>query len=420
VVYSSTDWRIWRSDDGGYNWVEKVKGAQATVIGEIVASPNGILFACGMDPGCYRSTDNGDTWDAVLPNTSNGGPQGFAVAGWYWRAAIVGNGTAAQTKADWEAGNGVIILTSSYWADFIPRTARSVDNGLTWTVITSGLPTTRLNASSSGNANNAAWGQGLPRALACHPNGSVCYLGVDGYSATENGGIFYSTDKGLTWNRTTQPPQWRIYNGITVDPTDPTGNTVMFTEWFQTSPAQPHTYKSTDRGATWTEVSTNIGDFDMIYNSAGNVFRVGLNGFPRIDYSENGDSWSKMHDMNDTHQIADGIYFDPDDPNRLFVGINDGTNTGPTSELGLGGGESSGTTVIGSSIYVTNNAQAFNQADWTDITGDLPAPCGVMAITKNTYNGSEWLFVATDGAGVFRLKLDDTTPTTVSQITFGP
>lgn len=416
VVYASTDWCIWRSDDGGQTWTEKVKGAQGTVIGEVVASPNGILFACGMDPGCYKSTDNGDHWTAAIPNTGNAAPQGFSKAGWYWRVVTLG------TEAEWDAGTGVVIMTSNVWADFISRIVRSTDSGATWTIITSGLPTTLLNGKSAGNANNAAWGFGLARALACHPNGSVCYLGIDGYSATENGGIFYSTDKGLTWHRTTQPPQWKVYNGISVDPTDPTGYTVSFTEWFQTSPALPHTYKSTDRGVTWTEVYTTSGVFDLNYNSAGNVFTTGLSGRrPRIDYSTNGDSgtWAKMHDMNETEQIADGLYIDPRDENRIFVGINDGTNTGPTVDDGGSGGEASGTTIIGNSIYVTNNAQAFDQATWTDLTGDFPTPCGVMAITVNYYNGSYWLFAATDGAGVFRLKLDDTTPTVLNGMDIG-
>lgn len=415
--YITTDWRIWKSTDGGTNWTEKVKGAQNQVVTSIIATPNGWLFACGMDIGCHKSEDNGDHWTAAIPHISNGDAQGFAIAGFWWQIVYLENETT------WNAGNGILLATSSYWADFIPRIARSTDNGENWTIITSGLPTTLLNSSTgSSDPNRAAWGNGYARALACHPNGSVCYVGIDGYSATENGGIFYSTDKGLTWHRTAaQPTTWRIYNGIDVDPTDLTGNTVMFTEWFQSSPTQPKTYKSTDRGATWTAVSTNIGDFDLRYNSAGNAFKVGLNTNPRIDYSPNGNTWSAMKNLNATSQIADGLYIDPDDPNRIFVGINDGTNTGPTVSQGSGGGTSSATTIIGSSIYVTNNAQAFDQAVWKDLTGDLPSPAGVQAITVNKKFGNKgYLFVATDGAGVFRLNLDDTTPTTMSQITFGP
>ena len=414
-AWITTDWRVFRSDDGGTNWTEKVKGAQNQVVTDVTVSPNGILFACGMDIGCHKSTDNGDHWTAVIPKTSNGDPQGFAIAGFWWRIITLG------TEAEWNAGTGVVIATSSYWADFIPRTARSTDNGVTWTIITSGLPTTLLNSSSgSTDPNRACWGNGYPRALACHPNGSVCYLGIDGYSATENGGIFYSTDKGLTWHRTTQPPSWRIYNAITVDPTDATGNTVMFSEWFQSSPTLPHTYKSTDRGATWTTVATNIGDFDMSYNASGNAYKVGLNNNPRIDFSGNGDTWAMMHNMNETAQVADGLYVDPNDPKRVFVGVNDGTNTGPTVSTGTGGGTSSATTIIGSSIYVTNNAQANAAATWTDLTGDFPSPSGVQAITVDTHVGRKgYLFAATDGAGIFRLNLDDTSPTTTTGITFG-
>lgn len=425
--YITTDGSIFISTDGGTNWVEKVKGGQNQVVTDIAFSPNGVGFMTGMDIGVLRTTNNGDNWTAVLPHTSNGDPQGFAVAGHYWRVAIPGFGGDTKEEQDanllaaWQAGNGIVIVTSTYWADSIPRVARSTDNGLTWTIITSGLPTTALTSKANSlDRNAAAWGWGIPRALACHPSGSVCYLGIDGYSSTENGGIFYSTNKGLTWTRTTQPPEWRIYKGIDVDPLDPTGDTVTFCEWFQQAGALPKTYKSTDRGTTWTEVNTGIGDFDLGYNSAGNLFRVGLNQFPRLDYSTNGDSgtWAKMHDMNDTSQVADGLLIDPDDKNRIFVGINDGTNTGPTSGSG---GTSSGDLLTDHTIYVTNNAQAFDQAVWTDLTGDFPSPSGVQAIAINKSAGTKgYLFAATDGAGVFRLNLDDTTPTTITNISFGP
>lgn len=50
--------------------------------------------------------------------------------------------------------------------------------------------------------------------------------------------------------------------------------------------------------------------------------------------------------------------------------------------------------------------------------GQAFAVTGVQALTINTYNGEDWLFIATDGSGVFRLRLKDTAQTTISNVTW--
>lgn len=403
VFYITTDWRIWRSDDGGQNWLEKIKGAQNTVISDVTVSPNGKIFACGMDVGCYSSTNNGDTWIAAIPHVSNGDPQGVAIAGPYWR--VITTGTLSQ----WNAGTGHVIVTASPWSMGVNVVWRSTDNGVTWTLVTSGLPTTVLNG--SGTINTAAWGTGYARALAKSPTDeNILYLCMDGFSATENGGVFRSSDNGVTWARTTQPTGWKCYNGLSVDPTDVTGNTLSFTEWFYTFPNIPHTYKSINGGTSWTTTGTSNGTYELAYNSVGNAVRAGLGSFPSVDYSTNGDSWSLMHNLNNTSNVADGLVFDPSDNNRLFVGVNDGTSVGPGTGSGLTGG----------SVYMTADALSFSAATWIDLTADFPSPAGVQALAINPTAGDDgYLFAAVDGAGVFRMNLADTAPTTISNLTIG-
>lgn len=408
-----SDFRIWRSNDGGQNWVEKVKGAQNQVISDCVPSPrmtSGItrLFCVGMDVGILYSDNLGDTWTTAFPNTSNGGPQGFAVAGHIWRVVTRGS------QAEWDAGTGQVVATSSYWADFKPRVIYSNDNGVTWTITTSGLPTTLLNSSSG--KHRAGWGIGYPRALAkCSDNDDILVLGIDGYSATENGGIFVSTNGGVDWTRTTQPDQWKTYNGISFDPSDNTCNTIIFGEFFYSSPDLPATWRTTDRGVTWTNVENDIGVYDLQYHIDGKAYKVGLDTNPMIDRSTNGINWSSMKKLNTTAQIADGLWVDPNNANRICVGVNDGTNTGVTQGVGATDGSGAG----GGSVYCTADAQNGSSATWYNITGDLPSPAGVTAITAvYNYLGDDYLIVGTDGSGVFRLKLNDTTPTTISDVTW--
>lgn len=413
-AWAATDWRIWRSDDGGLNWVEKDKGAQNLVVSDVACGPrmtSGITrcFQAGMDIGLLYSDDVGDTWTATFPNTSNGAPQGFAVAGHIWRVS------ASKDQADWDAGNGEVVATTSNWADFKPRVIYSNDNGETWTVITSGLPTTKLD--SSATKHRAGWGIGYPRALArCPADDDILALGIDGYSATENGGIFISTNGGVAWARTpTQPDQWKTYNGIAFDPSDNTCNTIVFAEFFYSSPDLPKTWRTTDRGTTWASVENDIGVYDLAFGSDGKAYKVGLDTNPMIDRSTNGINWSNMELLNTSSQIADGLWVDANNPNRIAVGVNDGVNTGTTQGSGS---DASGDG--GGSIYLTADAQNGSSATWYHLTGDLPSPGGVTAITAvYNYLGHDWLLIGTDGAGTFRLKLKDSARTTVSNVSFG-
>jgi hypothetical protein len=361
----------------------------------------------GMDIGLLYSDDVGDTWEPAFPNTSNGGPQGFAVAGHIWRVVTRGS------QAEWDAGNGQVVATSSYWADFKPRVIYSTDNGVTWTVTTSGLPTTTLN--STGTKHQAAWGIGYPRALAkCSDNDDILALGIDGYSGSENGGIFVSTNGGVDWTRTTQPSQWKTYNGIAFDPSDNACNTILFGEFFYNSPDLPATWRTTDRGTTWTNVENDIGVYDLAFATDGKAYKVGLDTNPMIDRSTNGINWSAMTKLNTSSQIADGLWTDNNNVNRVCVGVNDGANTGTSQGSGSdGSGDGAG------SIYCTADAQNGSSAVWYHLTGDLPSPGGVTAITMvYGYNGNDWLLIGTDGAGTFRLRADDSLRSTWSNVRF--
>ena len=409
-AWATTDWRIWYSNDGGVNWVEKDKNAQNVVVSDVACSPGTVTrcFQAGMDIGLLYSDDVGEAWNATFPNTANGAQQGFAVAGHIWRVLTRG------TQEEWDAGTGQVVATTSNWADFKPRVIISSDNGETWTIVTSGLPTTQLNSSSgSSDPNRAAWGIGYPRGLAkCSANDDILALSIDGYSATENGGIFISTDGGATWARTTQPTQWKVYNAIGFDPTDATCNTIVFSEWFASTGGTSHTYRTTNRGTSWTEVDDDTGAFDLAFATDGKAYKTGLNVNPDVEQSADGITWAIMHAMNTSSQIADGLWTDPQNANRVCVGVNDGANTGTSQGSGSDGiGDGAG------SIYCTAEANLGSSAVWYHLTGDLPSPGGVTAITAAYgYNDHDWLLIGTDGAGTFRLKMDDGIRTTITNV----
>lgn len=447
-VIVSTDWLIAISSDGGYNWAQKGKGASNQVITDCEVAPDdiGTTFCSGMDVGLYRSEDGLQSWDAILPNTDVNDPQGFAVAGHHWSIELLGDADA------WNNHEGTVVVATSQWTDFIPRVWSCSDNGDTC-VQGTGLPTVPLtfpswssstnyvvgNQVASTNAGNPtiyiciqdhtnktpangansdywavdansvhapAWGIGYPRALAKGANDKL-WLCIDGYSPTptQYGGIFTSEDAGLNWTRTTQPDQWKCMNGIAVDPTDATGNTAIFTEFWYAAPNNPHGYKTSNGGINWTDggIEQYVG-WDLAYSASGKAYKTGQKTGPQVYTSFDGVTWSEMKQLNSTANNADGLVFDPDNPERLFVSVNDATNIGPGTGVG-----------INNTVYMTDDASSGSGATWVDLTGNFDCPSGIhkLAINKK-YGKAGLLIAATDGCGVKTLEL---TPTVKTKLT---
>lgn len=446
-ILASTDWRVLLSQDAGDTWEGKIRGSPNQVVTDCEVAPDdiGTTFCMGMDIGAYRSEDGLQTWEPILPSGDNPDPDGFDIAGHHWASVINDN------AADWNAGNGTITIFTSQWTDFIPRVWVCDDNGDTCEQGT-GLPTTQLyvprwsstttyspgqrvavsdgvyestlsstglSPDSGGNSgywqlvrlinwkHAAAWGIGYPRSVTKAPDGKI-YVCIDGYSATENGGVFVSSDDGRNFTRTTQPPGWKCYNGISADPTDPTGNTVVLREYFYQAPDAPHTYKTTDGGQTWQDGgAVEYGASDVKYNESGVAYGTGLKSGPYVYYSTDGLTWADLKQLNaNENVIGDALTFDPRNPDVAFASANDATATGPGTGSGIPAG-----------LYATANLSAGTGAAWHDITGLLDCPSGVHDLAVNTkYGRGGLLIAATDGCGVKVLDMSDTLPTKIINV----
>src|SRR5262249_4285549 len=152
-------------------------------------------------------------------------------------------------------------------------------------IITDGLPKERPKK-------NTMWGEGYSRALAADPkNPKTLYLGIDGDPDPEHnqvgGGIFKSTDGGLTWKQLLhQPGSRRMFYGLCVDPTD--SNRIFFA----TCGDHGGLYRSEDGGESWTLV---FKDETWLWNVAlsgtGEVYTSGSNLWHSTDH---GTTWKKI------------------------------------------------------------------------------------------------------------------------------
>lgn len=206
---------VYRSDDAGRTW-HRMGLEKSEHIGRIVIDPRnsdvvyvaaqGPLWSDGGDRGLYKTTDGGKTWTDVLSVSERTGVTDVAL----------------------DPRNPDVLLAATYqrrrhvWTliDGGPESGlqRSIDGGKTWRKISTGIPTGQLGriglavssvnpdivyatieAESSGNGR----GGGAP----------------GGEGAAPGGGIFRSTDGGLSWERrssyTAQP---MYYATLVADP----------------------------------------------------------------------------------------------------------------------------------------------------------------------------------------------------------
>ena len=192
---------LYKSEDNGRSW--KNVGLKASEhISKIVIDPTnsdvvyvaaqGPLWSAGGDRGLYKTTDGGKTWEQVLKISDNTG----------------------VTDVQLDPRNPRIVIATAYQRrrhfftliDGGPESAihRSTDGGKTWTKVITGLPSEELGRIG----------------IAISPvNPDIVYANVE--AANRKGGIYRSSDNGVTWEKRSDYNQGSMYYGaIYCDPVD--------------------------------------------------------------------------------------------------------------------------------------------------------------------------------------------------------
>lgn len=68
IVYAATSNGVWRSSDGGINWLQRLAGPEITDI-ELDNNDNTNIYATGYSNKFYYSTNSGVNWDSIIINT---------------------------------------------------------------------------------------------------------------------------------------------------------------------------------------------------------------------------------------------------------------------------------------------------------------------------------------------------------------
>ena len=192
-----------------------------------VAMPDGsIILTGGAAGGClndtWRSTDNGATW--IQMNAS---------AGW----------TVRYRHSSVAMPDGSIVLMGG-WDSGIPKNDvwRSTDNGATWTQQTA----------------SAGWLARWMHSSVAMPDGSIVLTGGFDSGGSRKNDTWRSTDNGTTWTQLTASAGWTArseHSSVAM----PDGSIVLMGGEDNSGSRRNDTWRSTDNGATWTQLTTSAG-----------------------------------------------------------------------------------------------------------------------------------------------------------------
>lgn len=247
---------IWRSVDGAASWTQIDDFFDNLAIGDITQDPNNsdiIYFGTGegygnVDAvrglGVWKSTDGGLTFDQ-LPSTDDD-PDFYYV----------------NSMVSVDIGGTTAVFSGNRFSGVF----RSIDEGLTWTLVLAGTVTDMTVASDG-----------------------------DVFAGMDNDGIFRSTDGGVTWTE--------VYNNTTLDgrieinasPSDPN---IAYAILEGNGNAIPTIRRTSDGGDSW----------DIVTNPLWNDQNCNVTA----------QDWTRGQDWYDLT-----VAVDPNDPDRVFVGAID-------------------------------------------------------------------------------------------------
>jgi photosystem II stability/assembly factor-like uncharacterized protein len=207
-----------RTPDGGLDNWDNIFGGDGFYV--IVAHTNSnIIYAESQNGNLSKSTNGGNNWNDATNGINPGEPTN-------WSTPVVMDPNNAQVLY--------------YGTDRVYRTSNGAGN---WSAIspdlTDGIPGTRL---------------GTVTTIAVAPgNSDVIYAGTD------DSHVWVTTNLGTNWTDISGPLPTRWVTRVIVDPVDENIIYVTFSGLKWRDP-QPHVFRSSDMGANWTDISSNLPD----------------------------------------------------------------------------------------------------------------------------------------------------------------
>jgi len=341
----------------------------------LIASSGSTLYSAAAQ-GFYTSTDNGNTWTIVVSATWPGGGKAMAKFGDnLFLASTAGVYRSVDNGLTWvkkstSQGLSLAANSTTLFAGSTVGVLRSTDNGETWTKVTVGSSRSLFNAVAATD--------------------TIIYAGDAGNTAL---GVRQSTDNGLTWGPCSNGSALSRVVGLSIIGSDVYGGTQGSGIW-----------KYTNGTGLWTQGTPSysynaaiVGDAAAIFaTSLNNVIRSTDGGATWTDVTGNGITRSAMGNGGTAVKTAGGVYVGTN--GGIFRTVNNG-NTWVHSDAGIKAHTVNQPAIaaLGSDIYTaTGSFEVFRSSNlgqnWTNIsTGLIP----------NTNPTPYTAFIGTDATSVF-------------------
>lgn len=319
TVYAFNDGGIFKSINNGAYWQKKNKGLITALVYQIssCASDTTKIISASQDLGLhYLDNSSGNlNWKIWLagdgtevaydPNNSNV-VYGDAPYGTHKKNNNVGSGSISTVNF-----NSGIVGTNSIALHFVLTHHPTLSNVL-YTANDSRIfkttnATTWTTAATIPSIKSIEISKHTPTTIYA---GSFMYSNISVYN------FYISIDDGKTWNPTASSPGWRV----TDIESDPNKYGTVFATRNSAFPGDPHVYKSTDNGNTWTPIATGLPDVSTNaitvnpYNS--NIIYTATD--LGIYISEDaGLSWNEYNDNIPPYYITDMHYHKLDSTLRI-------------------------------------------------------------------------------------------------------
>ena len=350
VVFIGTDsGGVWKSMDGGSNWIPLTDNTPMMGIGALAMDPrnSSVIYAgTGGDFGYYL--------EAGISKTTDGGVTWINVA-----APFVAAGRPTFKQLAVDPSNSSIVLAATDYGVW-----RSTDAGLTWTLITAigdsddisfdrrqpgvayytwsyyGNPSAGLYKSLDSGATwthiGTTGSNPLPAASFLHPkvvidpsNSSTLYVQMvltDFSEFSANGAIYKSTDGGAHWATISIPPLCcqTYMNLFAVNPLNPqvlyAGNVLL--------------YRSSNGGATWSAIDNSTAGSQVTLHSDHHAIAFSGDGLVMYEGNDGGVyktsssaaaayDWQNLNSTLATLLIYQGLSVDAGNLQNSFAGSQD-------------------------------------------------------------------------------------------------
>jgi photosystem II stability/assembly factor-like uncharacterized protein len=219
-LYVSTETDIYKSTDSAVTWNPINKGLRAMPIFELSVDPRNPDTLYGSERrGIIKSTDGGASWKRLLDTVN--------------------------TRADYiDPKDSNTLYAAAGWTLDSKRVLKSVDGGGTWTSASKGFPDSTcplvsalsIDPENTGTLYASLWPGG----------GGGCRDEAGGAPDHHSGGLWKTTDSGISWAKVASPPLGGGFESLAIQPQN---SHVLYAS------NSKGLYRSTDAGMIWEVLS---------------------------------------------------------------------------------------------------------------------------------------------------------------------